>query len=98
MGIGEYRALGGDQEVATQRQLESAGERRSVDCADDRRRHLGDGGDAALRLELVEVLQAVASGFLEVDARAEGGIGAGEDDREHGGIGVGVLERRVERL
>ena len=89
MGVGEHGAFGGDEEVASQREFEAAGEGRSVDGADDRCAHLGDRGDATLRLELVEVLEAVARCLLEVDARAEGRIGAGEHHRVHGRIVVG---------
>ena len=72
-----------------ERHLQTAGERRPVDRADDRCAHLGDGGDAALRPELLEVLQAVALRLLEVYASAERRVGAGEHHRAHRLVGVG---------
>ena len=76
--------------------LQAAGECRAVDRADDGRVHLRDGGDAAVRSELLEVRHPVALGFLEVHGGAERRIRAGEHHRTHRFVGVGVGQRRVE--
>ena len=97
VGVGEHRPLRGHEEVATERHLQPAGERRAVDRADDRRAHLGDGGDAALRSELLEVLQPVALRLLQVDAGAERRIGPGQHHSPNGVVGVGLGQCGVDR-
>ena len=55
------------------------------------------GLDAAVRAELREVLGAVALRLLEVDARAERRVGAGEHDGAHRLVVIGVGQRGVRR-
>ena len=90
MGIGENRALGGDEEVAAQCHLQSAGEHRAVDRADDRLVHLGCLANAALLLKLLEVHRAEPLRLLEVDTGAERRVGAGEHHRPHRRVVVGL--------
>jgi len=95
--VGEHRPLRRHEEVAAQRHLQPAGERRAVDRADDRRAHVGDRGDAALRPEILEVLQAVALRLLEVHPGAERRIGPGQHHRPHRVVGVGLGQCGVRR-
>ena len=98
VGVGEDRSLRGDQEVACQRNLQTAGERRPVDRTDDRGAQSGDGRHAVVPGEPPEVLPAELLGLLEVDAGAERRIGSGEHHRVHGLVGIGGEQRGVQRL
>ncbi len=89
VGVGEPGLLGGDQDVAVQRQLEPAGDGRAVDGADHRLGHR-----RPLRRDVGQ-LGGVAQ-FLEVEARAEHRVGAGEDDDVDGVVGLGIAQRGEE--
>lgn len=96
MGVGEHRPLRGDEEVAAERHLQAAGERRAVDRGDDRGAHVGGRGDTTLRPKLLEVSQPVALGLLEIHAGAERRVGAGQDHDADVVVGIGPRQRVVE--
>ncbi len=85
VGVAEARPLGCDEEVAVERDLESAGDRGPVDRADHRLVHVGERAarSRAWFLTVVDVGRAQVAGrrpeLLQVEAGAEGRIGAGED-------------------
>src|SRR5204863_5764770 len=86
--VGEPGAVRSDQEVAVERDLEAAGDRNAVDRSDQRldvRRQRAPKGQAAVGsafayfAEALALLHLAGAELLEVDARAERGIGPGED-------------------
>ena len=95
MGIAEERLLGGNEEVARERQLEATRHARAVDRTDDGLRRLPEGGERADRGVVGpahQVLRAVGQ-LPEIEARAERGIGT----REHDHINIGVGFRGQQR-
>ncbi len=87
-----------DHEVAREEDLESAGERRSVDRGDQR---LGEaaGDDATETTLLRRELAALALGdLLQVGTGAERGTRAGEDDDGDRVVGLEVVEDRLHCL
>jgi hypothetical protein len=75
VGVGEAGPLAADPEVARQRQLKAAGHGDAVDRPDHRDRKRQQGRQVAGR-EL-----GTRAELDQVQARAEGGAGAGENDR-----------------
>jgi hypothetical protein len=82
MGVGETGPLGGEDDVARQRQLQRAGVAMAVDGADHRLRQVGQPLD---HLGLEEGLrQLLAGGYVgEVVARREAAAGAAHDHQAH---------------
>ena len=98
VGVGEPGPFGGDEEVAVQRELEAAGDGDAVDRADDRLVHQ-PGTDRAGRAACAAVGAPRRGGsarraeLLQVEARAERGVGAGEDDHVDVVAPVGLVQR-----
>ncbi|SKU95759.1 Uncharacterised protein [Mycobacteroides abscessus subsp. abscessus] len=82
MGVGESCLLRGDENVAGQCQLQTAGHRSAVDGADDRLAQFGP--------PRVQGLGTIATAqLLEVHARAEDRVGRGQDHHVDVLVGVG---------
>src|SRR5436309_2752983 len=79
--VAERGALGRDQEVATQRELEAAGHGRAVDRADDRLRHRPEHRERAAMLVVAptDEVRRRAAELAEVETGAERRVGAGKD-------------------
>jgi len=86
VGVGETRAIGGDEEVAGECDLESAGHGGSVDRADHR--HPRAGKSAPVARMFVRALFATAADIAQIEAGAERRIAAREHDGPHLGIGI----------
>ena len=83
--VGEARCRGRDQDVAAERQLETAGDREAVDRADDRQRTRGHGVEQALvraadGADDPRRAGRLAAQLLQVETGAEGAPGAGQDE------------------
>ncbi len=90
MRVGELRALGGDQDVAVQGQFQATGDGHAVDGADHRFRH-----GRPLRRQVGQFAGAAtaadaAAQFLEIHARAERRVGAGENHHVDVVVGLGL--------
>jgi hypothetical protein len=105
--VGEPGAFGRDQEIAVERDLEATGNGDAVDRADERlgvRRERAAERQPAVVAPLPHVGEAFAllhlpgAEFLQVDARAERRVGAGEDHHVDGVVGVALLDRGRQRL
>ena len=77
-------SIGRDEEVAVERKLEAAGDGDAVDRSDDGFADLGNRA-AAIGGRVGHALAAAlaAAELLQIESRAERGIGAGEDDDAH---------------
>jgi len=89
VGVGEAGLLGGDQDVAVQREFEAARHGRAVDGADHGFCHR-----RPLRRDIRQ-LRRIAQ-LLEVQARAEHRVGAGDDDDVDVVIGLRIAQRAEE--
>lgn len=79
MSVGKDGTLGGDQEIAVQGQLETAGDRRPVHSADQR---LGHRNPRRSCWDAPVLGQKLGAGtqFFQIETGAKGRIGSGEDD------------------
>ena len=97
MGVGEAGAVGGNEEVAVERDLEAAGDRRAVHRADDRLRRRWERARVGARCVAggarVGEGRTPGAQLLEVQPGAERGIGAGEDQHADVVVRVGVTHR-----
>ena len=96
--VGEAGPLRGDQEVTVQRDLQATGDRGAVDGTDDRRLVRREEpevrGGPALAVHLV--LTRLGRQRLEVDAGAEGRVGAGQHHARHVVAAVEVRDGLVQ--
>ena len=95
--VGEAGAFGRDQEVACERDLETARDRGAVDRADDRLGGLGERPDQLVVAGHHVTDLGVVGEALQVDAGAERGVGAGEHDGVDVVARVAGRDRRGER-
>lgn len=87
--VGEPGALGGDEEVASQRQLQTAGDGRPVDRPDHRLRQRTPGmTDGNVRRSDPGGVVPGRAELTQIQARAERRIGAGQDDHVHAIVAV----------
>ena len=95
MGVGERGAFGRDEEVAGERELESAGDARAVDRADHRLAHLPERGEGRDRrvIGATHEVGRVLPELAQIQSGAERGIGAGEDHDVDVGVTVGGGQR-----
>ncbi len=97
VGVGETGPIGGDEEVAVERDLEAPRHRDPVHRADQRLgvRQAARRGTRRARLrhtaEALALSHLAGTELLEVDTRRERGIGAGED--HHVDVFVGIATR-----
>ena len=108
VGVGEPGAVGGDEEVARERELEPSGDRDTVDRADEQlraRRERAARREAPRRVAAAHVGEALAGGgrrarpeLLQVDARAERGIGPGEDHDVDTVVALARVDRQRQLL
>ena len=93
LGLGDahFGALGSDDQIAGERDLEATGEREALDRGDQRltRGALGDAREAAVAVPGGLALDERA----EIHARAEEAAGAGEHAHRQAVVGVELLER-----
>ena len=94
MGIGKACLSGGEQHIAGERQLETAGDRRAVDRADHRTTEAADRAHRVVDLHGVVHRgsrrrdQAARAQLLQVEPGGEGPAGAGQDQHPHLGVGL----------
>src|SRR5215471_4721504 len=95
MRIGKLRFFGCDHNVAGERQLESAGNRKAVDCADYRHFHVIDYGDEG-GLTFVADTARTRAELPEVKTDTESATRTSDDDYADVLIAPQVLHRMAE--
>jgi hypothetical protein len=95
VSVAERGALGGNEEVAGERELETACNGGAVDRADDRLRHRPKHGErtAMLVVAPADEVRARAAELSEIQSGAERRVGAGENDHVDAVVSFGVGER-----
>jgi hypothetical protein len=98
VSVAERGALGGNEEVAGERELETACHGGTVDRSEDGLRHRPEHGERAAILVVAPAneVRRRAAELAEIQSGAERRVGAGENDHVDAVIRFGVGERKGE--
>ena len=98
LGLAELGRLGGDDQVADERQLTAAAERPAGDRGDHRRPALGEPAPEGRRRMEDRLVELALGKRRDVGAGCEHLVGAGDHDAAHLRVGVEALDRGGELL